>query len=133
MRHHPLAILCVCLMLAACGTDKTTAPTQQTGEEGLPQPDAAGGSVTGMPNPGTPSVLPPPTEDEDVAIDNGDASVATEDGSVIDSNLPVAPPTLTVEGTLGKLPADSMPVMPAHPPLPPEPSEQSRVVLPPQS
>jgi len=137
MRHHTLALaaFCACLTLAACSDNKTAPLSQQTGEESLPQPDATGGSVTGMPNPGAPSVLPPPadamaTAGEDAGIDSG---INTENVDVIDPNLPVAPPTIAVDGVFGKPPADSMPVMPAHPPLPPEATEQSQVATPPES
>jgi hypothetical protein len=139
MRHHTLsaAIFCACLTLAACGADKTATTQQQTSDESLPQPDAAGGSVTGMPNPGTPSVLPPPadglaTDNEDPAKESVD--LATENTSTVDSNLPVGPSTITVDGDIGKPPANTMPVMPAHPPQPPGASEQSQVApLPPKS
>lgn len=136
MHHHTFsaAIFCSCLTLAACGADKTATTQQQTSDESLPQPDAAGGSVTGMPNPGTPSVLSPPadglaTDNEDPAKESVD--IATENTSTVDPNLPVSPPTITIEGPLGKPPADTMPVMPAHPPHPPEASEQSQAVPPP--
>lgn len=131
MRYHTLvpAVFCACLMLAACGADKTATPSQQTGEESLPRPDAAAGSVTGMPNPGTPSVLPPPADD--LTTDNENPDIAIEDASAVDPNLPVDPPTITIDGTLGKPPADTMPVTPAHPPHPPEASEQLQTVPPP--
>ena len=128
MRHHTLAlaVFCACLTLAACGDNNTAPPSQQTGEESLPQPDGPGGSVTGMPNPGTPSVLPPPADS--TATDGEDAEIPTgidaQNADAIDPNLPVAPPTITIDGAFGKPPADSMPVMPAHPPLPPEPTDQ---------
>lgn len=128
MRNHTLAlaIFCACLTLAACGDNKTAPLSQQTGEESLPQPDATGGSVTGMPNPGTPSVMPPPaddmaSDDEDAGIDAG---INTENVDAIDPNLPVDPPTIKMDGTFGTPPEDSMPVMPAHPPRPPEATEQ---------
>ena len=131
-----LAIFCTCLVLAACGSDKTATPSQQANEETLPQPDAAAGSVTGMPNPGTPAALPAPagnlvTDNEDPV--NEDAEIATDDASPVDPGQPAAPPTMTVEGTPGKPPADAMPVMPAHPPHAPEASEQSQVTAPPHS
>ncbi len=137
MRHHTLAlaILCACLAIAACSDNKTAPLSQQAGEESLPQPDATGGSVTGMPNPGTPSVLPPPADT--MATDAEDVGIGTETDvenvDAIDPNLPAAPPTITIDGVFGKPPADSMPVMPAHPPLPAEPTDQSQIVMPPES
>ena len=128
MRHHSLAILCACLMLAACGPDKTATPTQQVGEEGLPQPETAGGSVTGMPNPGTPSVQRQPAADP--AVDVEDPGDGTEGGDAVNPGLPVAPPAMTADGTTAKPPADAMPAMPAPPPAANDPSP---VASPPQS
>lgn len=63
MHHrHPAILLCTCLLLAACGaSDKTSARQSAGGEERLPSPDSASGSVTGMPDPGAPSSQPPQT------------------------------------------------------------------------
>ena len=47
-----LAAMAACLLLAGCGKDTATGASGAAGEDGLPTPDAAGGSVTGMPNPG---------------------------------------------------------------------------------
>lgn len=124
----PAAIFCACLMLAACSADKTATPQQQAGNESLPKPDAAGGSVTGMPNPGTPSVLPAPADN--LATDNEDPDIATEDSSAVDPNLPVAQPTTTIEGSPGTLPPDTMPTMPV-PPV--QPNQQTQATPPPQS
>ncbi len=60
MHQRPFAIISACLLLAACGGDKTASPAQQRGEESLPKPEVASGSVTGMPNPGSPSTQPAP-------------------------------------------------------------------------
>ncbi len=120
MRFHTitLATFCACLMLAACGGDKTATATQQAGEESLPQPNAAGGSVTGMPNPGTPSVLPQPADD--VAIDNEDPDFATETGSEIDTGLPMNPPQTGNTGEMTMPLPETMPTMPAPVPDPVE-------------
>lgn len=109
MRHHALdvAVLCACLMLAACGGDKTATPTQQMGEENLPQPNAAGGSVTGMPNPGTPSVLPQPTDD--LATDDAAPGLATGDGSEIGQDAPMNPPGIGNTGEMAIPPPQTMP------------------------
>lgn len=76
MPRRPSAIISVCLLLAACGGDNTASPAQQRGEESLPKPEVASGSVTGMPNPGTPSAKPAPVAalpeiDDAHGIDNG--------------------------------------------------------------
>jgi hypothetical protein len=126
-RHQPLALLCACLMLAACGADKTAAPPQPTGEESLPKPDAAGGSVTGMPDPGTPAALPPPADN--LATDAEVPAITAEGDGAQAPELPVLPPSdVTLEGSLGKPPPDTMPVMPAHPP---EETPQSESEVPP--
>ena len=59
----------VALLLAGCGKDDATGATAAAGEENLPKPDAVGGSVTGMPDPGQSTPHPgepvdvPPAED----------------------------------------------------------------------
>lgn len=145
MRHHHIAIAIFsgCLLVAACGKNTSATAQQQTAEESLPKPDAAAGSVTGMPNPGTPSTLPPPSDN--LPPDNEESGDPAEDAGIMDSNLPLPspplppqppqppqaplpPPTFKVEGTLGKPPADTMPTMPAHPP---QPTEQMQVTTPP--
>ncbi len=127
MQRHPLALLCTCLLLAACGGDKTASNGAQRGEENLPKPDAASGSVTGMPNPGAPSAQPaslprPPADDEITGVDNGD-------GSPFDPNPPVDPPAIDSNGDIAIPPPDTMPTMPAPTPDPIE----SRVIPPTES
>ena len=121
MQRHTLATLCTCLLLAACGADKPAATGQQAADDGLPMPDGTAGSVTDMPNPGKPAVLPPPADD--IATDNEDPSKADEEASQVDHNVPAEPPAVTLDGALGKPPPDTMPVMPANPPLPEESSQ----------
>lgn len=85
-RFRFLIALSLAALLVACGgrkpagTDATAA-----GEESLPKPDAAGGSVTGMPAPGASTPDPgrvddpepaPATEADDVAQTAADASSA---------------------------------------------------------
>lgn len=128
---HPAFLLCGCLMLAACSGDKASAPSSSTGEDSLPQPDAAGGSVTGMPNPGTRSALPLPT---DVLATSSDVPVtATTAGGEVDPNLPVSPPDTALVGSLGIPPDDAVPVPPADPPTDTPPSETQVVASPPET
>ena len=118
MRHQTLtlAILCAFLTLAACSDDTTAPLSQQPGEESLPQPGATGGSVTGMPNPGTPSALPPPADT--MATDDEDPGIATEDGAAFDPNLPMNPPETGAAGEMSTPLPDTMPTMPAPVPDP---------------
>ena len=129
MRHQSFAtaLFCACLMLAACGGDKASSPPQVVGEDSLPQPDAAGGSVTGMPNPGAPSVQPPRADE--LAIDTESTDVAREPGNVIDPNAPMNAPEPGKTGEITNLPPETMPTMPAPTPDPVE----SRPAVPPQS
>lgn len=129
MRHHTIALVVMfaCLTLAACSDNKTAPTTQQTGENSLPQPNAAGGSVTGMPNPGTPSVLPQPTND--LATNDEDPDVVAEDGTEIGSNLPMNAPETGNSGELGTPLPETMPTMPA----PTADPVESRTTPPPQS
>jgi len=133
--QYPVSILCACLLLAACSSDKATTPSSSTADENLPKPDSAAGSVTGMPNPGTPSAIPAPADN--LAIGNENPDIATEDAPddvpALDPNLPAPPPTVTLEGHLGKPPADTMPVMPAHPPADPQQLQVQPVPTPPES
>lgn len=134
MRHPSTAffVLFASLLLAGCGgdADTATASTQIAGEDSLPQPDAAAGSVTGMPNPGTPSVLPPPADD--LAIDDGELDGALDDGSLVESSVPENPQETSTTGSKGEmvnLPAETMPTMPAPTPDPVE----VRIAPPPES
>ncbi len=125
MRHHSIAILCACLMLAACGTDKTATPQQQAGAEGLPLPDAAGGSVTGMPNPGAPS--PPPADD--LATESEGAGFATDDANGVEPDFPMTAPEPGNMGEVAIPPPETMPTMPA----PVEDPIESRIAPPAES
>ncbi|MGV8944324.1 hypothetical protein [Thermomonas sp.] len=127
MRRYPLAIMCVCLLLAACGADSTLTTQQQTGADSLPQPEAAAGSVTGMPNPGAPSLKPPPAHDP--AMDTENPDVAREAGRIDAPNAPMNPPAPGNFGEIMIPPPDTMPTMPAPTPDPVE----SRTAAPPQS
>lgn len=88
-RHHPAGLLCACLLLAGCGNDESATPPSSTaGSERLPKPDAAAGSVTGMPNPGTPATLPAPADS--LGTDLGNAAEAMP---APDPGLPMPPVT----------------------------------------
>ena len=128
MRHHTLALasLCACLALAACSNDKTASLSQQPGEDNLPQPDATGGSVTGMPNPGTPSALRPPADGMPA---DGEDPAASGDDAAVDPNLPINPPEIGNAGEMMIPLPEHMPTMPAPVPDPVE----SRATPPPQS
>lgn len=121
MRTTLFALLGACLMLAACGGDKRAASAPQASSESLPQPDAAGGSVTGMPNPGTPATLRPPVQA--MVADDLDSSVGSEVGITDDPALPAEPPAMTFDGVNGNPQADAIQVMPAHPPEANPPSQ----------
>lgn len=96
MHHrHRAIVLSTCLSLAACGADKTAATSGHTDPDGLPQPVAAGGSVTGMPDPGSPSAPPAPVPAGPVpaAQDGLDAGV-TEDAGEASVMVPEANPPM---------------------------------------
>lgn len=112
MRIRSVAIVYACLMLAACSGDKPATSQQQAGES-LPLPAIAGGSVTGMPNPGIRS--PPPPEarmstNEDLTV------VANEDGNIDDPDVPVSPAETQTSGEMVSPPVELIPASPA--PLP---------------
>ncbi|HEY1069222.1 MAG TPA: hypothetical protein VGE33_01635 [Thermomonas sp.] len=50
--HRPLLFLPLALLLAACGGPDRADPAEAAGEDSLPKPAIAAGSVTGMPAPG---------------------------------------------------------------------------------
>ena len=116
--HYPASVLCACLLLAACGSDKSATPPASATTENLPKPDAASGSVTGMPKPGTPAAVPAPADN--LATDNEGPELAPANATDADPTLARLPPNVTLEGHLGKPPADTMPVMPARPPADPQ-------------
>ena len=129
--HLPASVLCTCLLLVACGSDKSATPPTSSGDESLPQPDVAAGSVTGMPNPGTPVVVPPPADN--LATDNEEPELAPVNPTDADPTLPRLPPNVTLEGRLGKPPPDTMPVMPAHPPADAQEMQVQPTPTPPES
>jgi hypothetical protein len=71
MRALPVALLLSCCLLAACGDEKSEAEKAALGEDGLPKPANASGSVTGMPNPGVaeprPVAVAPAVQETDIA------------------------------------------------------------------
>lgn len=125
MRHHSFAILCACLMLAACGTDKSATPHQQSGDDVLPKPDAAGGSVTGMPNPGAPSAPPPA---DNLASHSEDAGFATDAVNAVDPDVPMTSAEAGYTDEIAIPPPETIPTMPAQLP---QASDQAHVTPPP--
>lgn len=89
--HHLAGIFYACLLLAACGSDKNTTPRSAAGEESLPMPEAAAGSVTGMPSPGTPSSQPlPVTGNQPFGVSpSDDDAVESSPGFSSDLSAPV--------------------------------------------
>lgn len=91
-RFRFLIALSLAALLVACG-DRKPAGTDATatGEESLPKPDAAGGSVTGMPAPGastpdpgrvdTPDPATEPDTSEDAQTDVDASSAQAEPGA----------------------------------------------------
>lgn len=105
MRLHPLAMLACCALLAACG-DKNAANTGQ-GEDVLPRPAAASGSVTGMPNPGV-------------------ASAPREPVVIEDANAPAETPVDAASGAAAPTDAETPPATPdAVPAVPAEPAREA--------
>ena len=83
--HRPLLFLLLALLLAACGGPDRADPAEAAGEDSLPKPAIAAGSVTGMPAPGpstpnpgkgpTPGLEPQATA-EAIAEPGADAAVS---------------------------------------------------------
>ena len=71
------------LLLSACGGNDADQATAASGDSALPQPGAVSGSVTGMPDPGRPTMAPAPAADETTADETPTAGAepmpATED------------------------------------------------------
>lgn len=114
MHPHRIALLLCCTLLAACGGEKA-GTAGAAGEDGLPKPAAASGSVTGMPDPGIAGRRPraSATQQPDMVelpepVDAGDIA-------------PVAPATepMPIEGPPVMLPEPAMSADPNAPPPPP--------------
>lgn len=102
MHAHRFALLfSCCLLAAACSGDKAGANGAQ-GDDGLPKPAAAGGSVTGMPDPGVAKARPAVSVSRAQAPDSVDHAddVALDDIAPVDPAIaqpvPVEPPPLTL-------------------------------------
>ena len=78
MTTRLLATLLACFLLAACGGDKTATGGSATGDDGLPKPAGAAGSVTGMPNPGAST----PDPGQPGAIETAPEDATTETANV---------------------------------------------------
>ena len=106
MRAHRYAFLLCCGLLAACGGDKT-ANSGTPGDDGLPKPAAASGSVTGMPNPGVAQARPAASEPQAPYIVELPDEGAVDELVPPDSSLPP--------------PVEVPPVAPPEPPVAPVP------------
>lgn len=120
MHKHHLALLLSCCMLAACGGDKTGADGAQ-GEDGLPKPAAAAGSVTGMPNPGVAEARPAARATQQPDIVEFPELVDGSEVAPADPGTPAMP----IEGQ--PLPEPTMPADPNAPPAPPAEEATNRV------
>ena len=90
MHAHRFAFLLACGLLVACGGDKAGA-NAAAGEDGLPKPAAASGSVTGMPNPGVADARPAAPRTEAVIELPEPVDAAAADSTTVDPALPPAP------------------------------------------
>lgn len=108
------AALLGCCLLAACGGDDKAGTANAAGEDGLPRPAAASGSVTGMPNPGVADARPAPRNEP--RLDIVELPEPLEPGE-IPAPDPAMPPQPIIDPVT--LPAPPMPEDPAAPPPPP--------------
>lgn len=117
MHPHRIALLLCCTLLIACGGDKT-GTDGATGGDGLPKPAAAGGSVTGMPNPGVAGKRPAASAAQ--PADAAELPAPLEDGE----GAPLDPATqpMPIEGAPVTLPESTMSEDPNAPP----PVEEAR-------
>lgn len=114
MHAHRIALLLCCTLLMACGGDKAGS-ARAAGEDGLPKPAAASGSVTGMPNPGVPGTRPagrtaqqPDIVELPAPLDDGEMAPVDAAGQP----MPIEAPPVT-------LPEATMSADPNVPPPPP--------------
>jgi hypothetical protein len=121
MHAYRLALLMSCCLLAACGGDKAGTDGAQ-GEDGLPKPAAAGGSVTGMPNPGVAEARPAASAAQQPDIVEFPEPV--DAGDVAPADPAEAPAAI---GNPVSLPESTMPVDPNAPPAPPAEATEVRV------
>jgi hypothetical protein len=114
MHPHRIALLLCCTLLVACGGDK--AGTQgAAGEDGLPKPAAASGSVTGMPNPGVAGTRPAASAAQQPEIVELPAPLEGGEIAPVD---PASQP-MPIEGPPVTLPESTMSEDPNAPPPPP--------------
>lgn len=118
MRH--LALLCACLLLAACGGKGDGRDDAATADGNLPIPAGTPRSVTGMPDPGRPLAVPreaQPAEAGTMAVEAdmaSEAETAATDGAEAGSP-DSAPPVV-------ELAEEPAPAPPTHPVAEPTPS-----------
>ena len=114
MHPHRIALLLCCTLVVACGGDKA-GTAGAAGDDGLPKPAAASGSVTGMPNPGVPGTRPAARVAQ--PADTVELPAPLEDGEI----APVDPASqpVPIEGVPIALPESTMSEDPNAPPPPP--------------
>ena len=106
--------MAACLLSAGCGKDPAPGTSGAVGEESLPKPDPASGSVTGMPNPG--ESTPNPGQPVDVPILDG---IETPDAIVpIDGELPTEIDGVPQTGTPELPEPETLPLPPADSAVP---------------
>ena len=114
MYPHRIALLLCCTLLVACGGDKA-GNAGAAGEDGLPKPAAAGGSVTGMPNPGVAGTRPAASAAQQPDIVELPAPLEGGEIAPVD---PASQP-MPIEGPPVTLPESTMSEDPNAPPPPP--------------
>lgn len=122
MHAHRIALLLCGTLLVACGGDK--AGTEgAAAEDGLPRPAAAGGSVTGMPNPGVAVTRPAASAAQ--AADTLELTAPIDAGEI----APVDPATqaMPIEGPPVMLPDSTMSEAPTAAPPPPAEAAASTI------
>jgi len=120
MRMRHAGILLSCCLLVACGNEESAADKAPVGEDGLPKPASASGSVTGMPNPGVAEPRPVAAPPQDADIAEIPEPLPEEIPPPETGMPPPAPPPPAYDGS-----PEMVPLPPLEPtPPPPPPPEQ---------
>lgn len=113
MHAHRIGFLLCCTLLAACGGDKA-GTASATGEDGLPKPATASGSVTGMPDPGVATIRPRASAAQQPEIVELPEPVDAGDIGPVDPATPPMPsedpPLMLPESTMSEHPNAPPPV-----------------------